>query len=238
MVLAKCGHGLRGTALSSETLLSNQCATSYTVSVGKHLKHFKSAKPLAFILRAQRTLSTVIVTRRPSRTTRLSPLLLWCVVGPDLFRPFVSIFTGATVDPELRDHNPLFSCLKNRVFFSSFFWLRQKPAVVPDPEPISLDDGDTESIHSAFSMAQILLVAHPVLQSFRTDDGVDAFCPFRRIDLRDFLEVGPEIHCPVCQGLADPQGCGPDAVHLFAFPSELFGQFNASGRPGVVPHMP
>ena len=28
--------------------------------------------------------------------------------------------------------------------------------------------------------------------------------------------IGPEIHCPVCQGLADPQRCGPDSVHLVA----------------------
>ena len=41
--------------------------------------------------------------------------------------------------------------------------------------------------------------------------------------MRDLLEVGPEIHCPVCHGLADPQGCGPDAVHLFpCCPRSLF----------------
>ena len=28
----------------------------------------------------------------------------------------------------------------------------------------------------------------------------------------DLLEVVPEIHCPVCQGFADAQGCGPEAV--------------------------
>ena len=94
---------------------------------------------------------------------------------------------------------------------------------VPNPEPISLDDGDTESIHSAVYEAcnGSFFSVHAALPVHRdcVDDGVDA----SRIDLRDLLEVGPEIQCPVCQGLADPQGCGPDAVHVFpCCPRSLF----------------
>ena len=96
---------------------------------------------------------------------------------------------------------------------------------VPNPEPISLDDGNTESIHSAVCEACIgpasarSMFHFPCCNYFAhrdcVDDGVDAMCPCCRIDLRDLLEVGPEIQCPGCRGVVDPQGCGPDAVHVF-----------------------
>ena len=88
----------------------------------------------------------------------------------------------------------------------------------PGPEPITLDDvgeacnGPTSSRHiqccNCFAHRDCVY------------DGVDAICPFCRIDLRDFLEVRPKIQCPVCQGLADPQGCGSAPVPTL--PQSLF----------------
>ena len=59
------------------------------------------------------------------------------------------------------------------------------------------------------------------LRSVR-ETGFDSMLPRRSArlatqrvsNLRGFLEIGLEIQCPVCQGVADPQGCcPPDAVH-------------------------
>ena len=38
--------------------------------------------------------------------------------------------------------------------------------------------------------------------------------------MRDFLEVRPKFQCPVCQGLADPQGCG--SAPVLTLPQSLF----------------
>ena len=54
------------------------------------------------------------------------------------------------------------------------------------------------------------------------------------MDLRDLLEVGPEIQCPVCQGVADAQG-GPDVLLLSSFPFDLPCQSDVSGWLDVVP---
>ena len=54
------------------------------------------------------------------------------------------------------------------------------------------------------------------------------------MDLRDLLEVGPEIQCPVCQGVADAQD-GPDVLLLSSVPFDLPCQSDVSGWLGVVP---
>ena len=101
---------------------SNQQATSYTVSVERH-RSISVTRPFDFFRTifpcASRTLSTAVVT---GHATRRSPLLLCprtlsaCksrlssvvvatfAVGSNLLGSLVSIFTGAAVDPELRDH--------------------------------------------------------------------------------------------------------------------------------------
>ena len=57
------------------------------------------------------------------------------------------------------------------------------------------------------------------------DDGVDAMCPFCRIDVRDVLNGGLHVRCPLCEGLVDAQGSGEEAVHVFscALSREVFG---------------
>ena len=48
------------------------------------------------------------------------------------------------------------------------------------------------------------------------DDGVDAMCPFYRMDVRDVLNGGPHVRCPLCEGLVDAQGSGEEAPHVFS----------------------
>ena len=98
----------------------------------------------------------------------------------------------------------------------------QRPAI---PEPISLDDGDTESIFSTVCETCNQPENSGSLQHFPccdciahracVDDGVDAICPFCKMDLRERLQRVPAVHCPLCRGPVDPQGCGPEAVHVF-----------------------
>ena len=55
------------------------------------------------------------------------------------------------------------------------------------------------------------------------DDGVDAICTFCRMDLRELLEGGLAVQCPLCRSPVDPQGCSPEAVHVFpCCPRSLF----------------
>ena len=128
-----------------------------------------------------------------------------------------------------------FACVRHGPCFSNHAASSQRP---PRSSPCSRSRADLVGCwtRKAFiqrfaklAMAQLLLgpccTSRVAIFSHRdcVDDGVDAICPFCRVDLRDLLEVDPEIQCPVCQGLADPQGCGPDAVHLFpCCPRSLF----------------
>ena len=89
----------------------------------------------------------------------------------------------------------------------------QRPAI---PELISLDNGDTESIFSAVCETCNQPENSGSLQHFPcgnylahracVDDGVDAICPFCRMDLRELLEGGPAVQCPLCRGPVHPQG--------------------------------
>ena len=58
-----------------------------------------------------------------------------------------------------------------------------------------------------------------------------------KMDLRELLEEGgPAVQCPVCRGPVDPQGCGPDAVHVFpCCPRSLFHlRCLATSNPGAT----
>ena len=47
------------------------------------------------------------------------------------------------------------------------------------------------------------------------DDGVDAICPFCRMEVRDVLNGDPHVRCPLCE-VVDAQGSGKEAVHVFS----------------------
>ena len=57
-------------------------------------------------------------------------------------------------------------------------------SVLPYPHKKKLDDADTESFPAS------------------ADDGVDAMCPFCRMDVRDVLN-GLHVRCPPCEGLVE-----------------------------------
>ena len=107
----------------------------------------------------------------------------------------------------------------------------RQPSVAPFP--ISLDDGDTESIFSAVcetcnqpensGSLQHFSCCNSLAHRAGVDDGVDAICPFCRMDLRELLEGGPAVQCPLWRGPVDPQECGPEAVNVFpCCPRTLF----------------
>ena len=102
------------------------------------------------------------------------------------------------------------------------------------PEAISWDDADTECLtvsavcEACNKPASTRHMEHfPCCNFFAhrdcVDDGVDALCPFCRMDVRDVLNGGPHVRCCLCEGLVDAQGSGEEAVHVFSFcPRVLF----------------